>query len=157
MHFRIRKLDKITHVYKASMLVINRLSELISDFYDKYYVKLKINELDKVNIFVVEDNDYIVGITICNTIRTLGKKTLVIDEVFVDEAYRGKGIGTQLIEYCINIAKEDSSYDAVELLVNRDNIEAKNLYIKCGFEGTDKIHMVKILKEWIKNEQNYNG
>ncbi|MBQ9142517.1 MAG: GNAT family N-acetyltransferase [Lachnospiraceae bacterium] len=44
----------------------------------------------------------------------------------------GKGIGRQMIEYCIAYAKE-RGFRAIRLDVVPDNVPAKRLYEKCGF------------------------
>lgn len=47
-------------------------------------------------------------------------------------ASQRKGIGRQIVEYCIDYAKK-LGFEAIRLDVVPDNIPAKRLYEKCGF------------------------
>lgn len=46
---------------------------------------------------------------------------------------KGKGLGTKTVEYCIQYAK-DQGFKSIRLDVVPDNIPAKRLYEKCGFQ-----------------------
>jgi ribosomal protein S18 acetylase RimI-like enzyme len=72
---------------------------------------------------------------------------MVIDSVWTDEEHRGKGYGTKLIEKAIKLAISNN-VDSVELVVNSDNIAAKKLYEKVGFEKTNKDYYRLILNGW---------
>ena len=72
---------------------------------------------------------------------------MLVDNVFVDENYRNKGLGTKLMEFVLELAKAEG-VDSVELVVNSDNESAKRVYEKVGFEPTQKIHYRKILNKW---------
>lgn len=77
---------------------------------------------------------------ICDNFLTLliqdeRKYDTTIDEKFVEEQYRNKGIGTSIIKDVVS--KSNSN---VYLWVYKDNIKAFNLYNKIGFnikEETD--------------------
>ncbi len=51
----------------------------------------------------------------------------MIDEIFIEENYRNKGIGTNLIKDVLN------RYKKVYLWVYKDNVKAVNLYRRLGF------------------------
>lgn len=51
----------------------------------------------------------------------------------VDEKYRGKGIGTELLNYVKDFGKENNCTD-LYLTVNEENKDAINLYEKFGFK-----------------------
>ena len=57
---------------------------------------------------------------------------LVCHALAVEPSFQGKGIGRQIVEFCIDYAR-DHAYQAVRLDVVPDNIPAKKLYKKCGF------------------------
>ena len=148
MCIRVRKLKPQDYDKK----IRSKLNKFIDNFYSNYKVKphfLQYFWEYVSNVIIAEDDTEIIGMLVTNRIMTLAKKSLIIDEVFVDEKYRKQGIATKLVEYCVNYAKEND-YDCIELLVNNDNNSALNLYCKCGFDETNKTHMVKILKEWEK-------
>ena len=64
----------------------------------------------------------------------------VIDELFVREQYRGKGIGTRALEILREIAREQG-VTVLRLEVERKNVNAHELYKKAGFEDNDRYLM----------------
>ena len=88
---------------------------------------------------------------VCHCVCTVyynGKaKVMIIDDVFVDPAYRGLGYGQKLMDMAINLAKKEE-IDSIELNVNRDNEVAISLYKKNGFEVTYKDYYRLILNKW---------
>lgn len=104
---------------------------------------------DTKPIFVADINGNISGyafcIVSCPTSHTLQPiKNLYIDDLCVDENYRGKHIGTKLYNYVIEYAKSINCYN-VTLNVWADNKEAVKFYEKIGLK-IQKIGMEKILK-----------
>ena len=77
-----------------------------------------------INYKLIKVNDNIIG---CLYIRDYDDG-IIIDELYLEEEYRGKGIGTSIIK---SILKNNT---IVYLWVYKDNIKAINLYEKCGFE-----------------------
>ena len=71
-------------------------------------------------------------------------KTLYIDDLCIDENYRGNGIGTKLYENTLKYAKEIGCYN-LTLNVWYDNKNALNFYKKIGLTP-QKIEMEKIIK-----------
>ena len=57
---------------------------------------------------------------------------ILLDEIYLEEEYRNKGIGTDIIK---NVIKEN---DIVYLWVYRENSKAVSLYKKLGFNVIDK-------------------
>jgi ribosomal protein S18 acetylase RimI-like enzyme len=65
----------------------------------------------------------------------MGGEVLYIDELFVEENYRGRGLGTELID---RLATRDPSFwpdrvTALALEVSPQNVRAKSLYERLGF------------------------
>ena len=56
---------------------------------------------------------------------------MIVDRVRVAKNHRNQGVGTQLMEKAIALAKK-KSVDSVELVVNKNNQAAKKLYKKVG-------------------------
>lgn len=99
-----------------------------------------------MKIYQLEVNVDDVSSCLC-TIYNNGKaNVLIIDNVFTDPNFRNKGYGKKLIKKVIDKAKE-LNIDSVELLVNSDNIIAKSLYERFGFEKTNKEHQRLILNK----------
>ncbi len=89
------------------------------------------------NVCVAQINNMIVGcatLLIEDKIIHEGGKVGHIEDVTVNNYYRGKGIGKLLIDHCVNIAKEEGCYKII-LDCDCGNIM---FYEKCGF----KIHGV---------------
>ena len=71
------------------------------------------------------------------------RKILNLEAIGVDEQYRNKGIGTQLIEYIINIGKQQGCTDFV-LTVNEENVNAIKCYEKIGMRVRNIKYSMKI-------------
>ncbi len=100
-------------------------------------------------IFVAEGNDAVVGYAFCvykevkahNSL--MDRKTFYIDDLCVDEAQRGKGIGSALYQHVLSVAKQTGCYN-VELNVWACNESAIRFYERCGMQ-VQKIGMEHIL------------
>ena len=95
--------------------------------------KIQLNE-----ILVAKIQNGIVGYVIFNIQEKNNpimryRKQLQIEAICVDENDRAKGIGTELLKYLKNIAKEKNCTD-MYLTVNEENINAIKLYEKFGFK-----------------------
>lgn len=69
-----------------------------------------------------------------------------LDDVKVDPSKWRQGVGTALMEAAERLT-EVYRVDCIELVVNPENIAAKGLYAKVGFNPTKKEHYRKILKQ----------
>ncbi len=83
-------------------------------------------------------------------IRYKGGNVAWIEDVFVEEAYRGKGIGSQAISEAEQIVKEKDGYTAVCMDVVPRNVEALNLYQKLGY---DTLSLITVRKELWENHR----
>ena len=104
---------------------------------------------DSRPIFVAEDGGIVYGYAFCvfichenNNILT-DIRTLYIDDLCVDEAARGKGIGRELYNFAVNFAKESGCYN-LTLNVWADNVSALGFYEALGLHK-QKIGMELIL------------
>lgn len=70
-------------------------------------------------------------------------KTLYIDDLCVDSAYRGQHIGTELYDAVVEFAKQSGCYN-ITLNVWTCNESARKFYEKCGFQP-QKIGMEVLL------------
>jgi ribosomal protein S18 acetylase RimI-like enzyme len=85
--------------------------------------------------FVAELNKTIVGFVSFTLRKTLLHHGLsgIITELVVTEKYRGKGIGKQLIFTTIKHCKQLGCCE-VEVSTEKTNMQARELYLRCGFE-----------------------
>jgi len=66
--------------------------------------------------------------------------SLFLNALCVDERFRGKGIGTQLIALTKKKAKEEG-FKALSLMVLADNTDAQSLYARCGFKTVAAVEL----------------
>lgn len=84
-------------------------------------------------VIVSSDDEKIVGMAILYVHQGIDQITGHVDDVVVDEAHRGKGIATQLMNEVISLAKE-KNLRQVELTSRPSREAANHLYQKLGFE-----------------------
>lgn len=64
-------------------------------------------------------------------------RSAFIDELFIREEYRGRGIGNRALEFLKETAGA-LGVTALRLEVERKNVDARRLYRKAGFEDQDR-------------------
>lgn len=101
---------------------------------------LEIINDEKSPVFVCLDEDGVVlGHAFCQHKQVLGDRvltdirTLYIDDICVDEASRGKGVGKKLYEHVMDYARDNGFYN-VTLNVWDCNPDAYRFYEKMGFK-----------------------
>lgn len=134
---------------KSSNKDIDRLIEYKKRTIYEYAKDLSKEEINKINNYVTNEvpiliNDYY-NIVVDN--KTIGCLLLtkkddgkLLDEIYLEEEYRNRGIGTSILKEVI------SSNDIVYLWVYKENIQAISLYKKLGFiviDETDSRYYMK--------------
>lgn len=103
---------------------------------------------DKNNFLVVmEDNSVIIGtlqLTFIPYLTYKGGKRALIEGVRIDESYRGKGIGKQLIEWAIEKSRQQGCY-MVQLTTDKKRPDALEFYKKLGFIASHEGLKLKLL------------
>lgn len=97
---------------------------------------------DKGVVLIYKAEGMIVGmVVLLFTVSTaLGGKVAVLEDMIVDEAFQGKGYGSELIEGAINEAKKRGCL-RITLLTDGDNMKAQSFYQKHGFKRSDMVAM----------------
>ena len=121
-------------IFKSVKEVINK----------EYFENLIKNE----EIYIAKVDKEIVGYIIFNIKEKENpsmryRKQLNIDAICVDEKYRGKGIGTKILESIKEIAKTKGCTD-LYLTVNQENENAIKVYEKFGFKVKNIEYMMKL-------------
>ena len=135
-----------------------RLGELIQLFSQeeggkqmpKKFIDNTINEFAKspprgtIYVFVLEEK--MIGYAISSNYWSIsvGGNYAAIDELFVDVAWRGKGVATAFIEYFKKSVKKTSV--AISLEVGLKNKKAQRLYQRLGFRDEGYKFMLSKLK-----------
>jgi ribosomal protein S18 acetylase RimI-like enzyme len=78
----------------------------------------------------------------------------MVSTMYVAKDFRGRGIARQLLEEIIRRVKALSDIEQINLIVVSDNLRAKRLYEKLGFEkfGTEK-NSIKWKDEYLAEDQ----
>lgn len=102
-----------------------------------------VNEhLGRIWLIVIDNKiaGYIV-LTFCYSFEFKGK-TAFVDELFLHEDFRGKGVGGEVLDFTDQQA-EELQLKALHLEVERHNEKGKRLYIKKGFKEHERALMTK--------------
>lgn len=137
---------------KSSEKDINRLIEYKNRTIYQYAKDLSNEEIDRINKYITSEvprliNDYC-NIIVDNKIvgfilLTNNDNGKLLDEIYLEEEYRNKGIGTKIIMDILN------NNDVVYLWVYKENEKAISLYKKLGFnviEETESRYYMKYNK-----------
>lgn len=137
---------------KSSEKDINRLIEYKNRTIYQYAKDLSNEEIDRINKYVTSEvprliNDYC-NIIVDNKIvgcilLTSNDNGKLLDEIYLEEEYRNKGIGTKIIMDILD------NNDVVYLWVYKENEKAISLYKKLGFnviEETESRYYMKYNK-----------
>lgn len=100
---------------------------------------------DGHELYVIELNEKTVGFL---HIGYRGGNVAWIEDIFVDETMRRKGIATEAIKLAEELIKSKPGYDAVCLEVVPRNLDAMRLYHKLGY---DSLNLITVRKELYDN------
>lgn len=139
---------------------INIITQLMTDFYaiDNYPIDIEVTKRNFEyfiqqpqlgQIFEIHFEKEIVGYILFATLFSFefGGTIAFLDELYISEKMRGKGLGKMAVEFAKNFAKEQD-YKVLYLEVEPHNEKAQELYKKSNFESHHRGLMI------YKNEQN---
>lgn len=130
---RVQELSQELMEYEKSITKREFMFNLDWALTDEGYENYKSN-ISRDELYVVCIDDKIIGYMTCwinRRLPWLAYKTMEIGNLYVEPEYRGKGIGTELINKAKELCKEnDIKYLKVE--VTADNEQAKEFYKKNG-------------------------
>ena len=90
---------------------------------------------DRFNLFVAEDDDRnVMGMLTLTSCPTLAGEKVWVEDVIVDEKFRGKGVGRALLRAAVDFARNELKAQAVYLTSNPSRVQARSLYRSEGFE-----------------------
>lgn len=140
---KINELAKQVH-----KLHINWNSDLFLDVEEVISMERLNKLLETDSIYVAKINGEIVGYIIIDIKEKDNgfmryRKLLSIDTLCIDEDFRGQGIGTKILEFAKNIAKEENCTD-MHLTVNPNNENAIKVYEKFGMKVYNLSYMMKL-------------
>jgi ribosomal protein S18 acetylase RimI-like enzyme len=88
------------------------------------------------SLLLVTEGDEIIGMATVLVYSTPAWTKARIEDVVVDEAARGRGVGRALVDECIEVARRRGA-EIVELQSARRRETANQLYRRMGFELRD--------------------
>ncbi|MDO6674885.1 GNAT family N-acetyltransferase [Tenacibaculum sp. 1_MG-2023] len=126
----------------------------------------KNNQYSYENCWIIEDNNKVIAATniyngadleklrapVASVIKTMFNQTLVyeketqpgeyyIDCIGVNPSFQGKGVGSKILQFLIDEYVHKKN-ETLGLLVDKDNPNAKKLYLKLGFKVVGKKTLV---------------
>lgn len=130
--------------------------ELLGELFNKYRIFYgQDSDLEASRKFVEErmkNNESVIFIIIEDSVKPLGfvqlypsfssvsmKRTWVLNDLYVEESERKKGVGKSLINKAKEFAFETGS-KGLTLATAIDNINAQKLYEKCGYKRNETFY-----------------
>ena len=128
---------KIREVTRFNIKTFNVISRLLSQLgVGKSLTKEHFNAIiqsDSSHLFIAElSTEQIAGMLTIVTFNIPSGRKVLIEDVVVDEAQRGKGFGRELMLFAIDYAKSLGS-ESIELTSRPSRISANQLYQSLGF------------------------
>ncbi len=147
MNYRVAKIEDVAELCELLNQLFSQEVEFIPDKENQTIGLTKIISNENLGeIFVaLEDEKIVAMVNILYTISTaLGKKVAILEDMIVDENYRGQNIGSLLMEFALaEIARNGCK--RVTLLTDVDNLQAHKFYENKGFAKSSMIPFRKIL------------
>lgn len=145
MEFYIEQLENFTLGLPAKLnKLLKQLNENASPLSDIDVKNMLSSPVTHLFIARKSDNKEIVGMLTLVVFRIPFAKKGLIEDVVVDEQYRGKGIGTKLISTAINQARQEK-VKYLDLTSHPKRVAADRLYQHLGFKKRDtNIYRIKL-------------
>jgi ribosomal protein S18 acetylase RimI-like enzyme len=95
-------------------------------------------EADHIQVLTAVDqtSKKIVGLAIISILDLISGRHAWLDDVVVDQNFRGEGIGTTLVKQAISLAKQNQAM-WLDLTSRTSRTKARQLYLKLGFKQRD--------------------
>uniref|UniRef100_A0A7S2USK3 N-acetyltransferase domain-containing protein n=1 Tax=Fibrocapsa japonica TaxID=94617 RepID=A0A7S2USK3_9STRA len=127
-------------ITEKNVMQLRRLNHIIFPvkYHDKFYTDI-LNTPEEFTTFAYW-NGFVVG-AVCSRFEASsnGRRNVYIMTLGVLAAYRGRSIGSQLLERVLSACEAYDDLDHIYLHVQTSNTEALNFYRCFGFEQTDII------------------
>lgn len=123
-HETMQQVDSLLHMLspKSQPVDSSRLRSLIEE--------------ERLHLFVCrDDNAGIMGMLTLTCCPTLARDRYWIEDVIVDEAFRGQGAGRALLRAAVGYARQELKASCIYLTSNPSRVQARALYRSEGFEG----------------------
>ncbi|MDA1334996.1 MAG: GNAT family N-acetyltransferase [bacterium] len=152
---KVQKLSKVTELTQQQMidldLAYQQIVDLISELYPdnprmSFDAFKRTVESDNVSVYMAHKGAKIVGTASIAHYVKMGGQVWVIEDVVVDEGYRGQGIGKMLNEVLIADAKKNG---ATFVDVSTRHPKAIMFYEALGFEDKNKTKPIWVGRKYL--------
>jgi GNAT superfamily N-acetyltransferase len=147
-------MSELTRIEPATMQDLPELTQLLmelfaqeSDFRPNYNnqmrgLRLILEQPNRGRVFVLRSADRIIGmINLLFTISTAeGGFVILLEDLIIHSDFRGQGMGSQLLNYAIEYAKQ-KDFLRITLLTDRVSEESLVFFEKHGFQRSDMVPM----------------
>jgi GNAT superfamily N-acetyltransferase len=147
-------MSELTHIEPATIQDLPELTQLLmelfaqeSDFRPNYNnqmrgLRLILEQPNRGRVFVLRSADRIIGmINLLFTISTAeGGFVILLEDLIIHSDFRGQGMGSQLLSYAIEYAKQ-KDFLRITLLTDRVSEESLVFFEKHGFQRSDMVPM----------------
>ena len=126
----------IVHKNDLNIYIKEQVSELFRQLSpNKIQLDLEqiLDDKNQITVAYCEDNNKIIGIALMCTYKVISGNKGWIEDVVVDSASRGKGIGRKLINLLVEVG-EKKELSEILLFTEDHRLAAINLYSKVGFK-----------------------
>ncbi|MEL7650104.1 MAG: GNAT family N-acetyltransferase [Sedimentibacter sp.] len=129
-------------------------ADAISDEQFGTIFKVALKNPELITMMMIEEEKEAVGFANLMTIFSVWAhgKALILDDLFICDEHRGKGLGRQALAYIENYAKENG-YKRLQFQSEFSNPVAYEFYTKLGYKSADMHFFVKNFNEADKNEE----
>lgn len=101
-------------------------------------------------VVIVADEDGILAGFVCVQLKKsfcYDKYMTAITEVYVNPAYRKKGIASEMITFAEDYCIRNYPLHKYELLTGKENHIAQSVYSKLGYENDNEFHLSKRIRK----------
>jgi len=89
----------------------------------------------RISLYIAENQEHVImGMLTLTSCPTLSRDKYWIEDVIVDEAFRGLGVGRALVEAAVAYIKKKEGLPVLYLTSNPSRTAARSLYLSAGFE-----------------------
>lgn len=89
----------------------------------------------RISLYIAENQEHVImGMLTLTYCPTLSRDKYWIEDVIVDEAFRGLGVGRALVEAAVAYIKKKEGLPVLYLTSNPSRTAARSLYLSAGFE-----------------------
>ena len=105
---------------------------------------------DAEKVFVAQAEEGLVGFLCAQLLKSICYRVFYVEitELFVEEAFRGQGVGRALMQTAENYYREMGIHD-FQLFTGRDNQNAQQFYERMGYRRDDDI-LYRKRSGWVK-------